>query len=78
VKRIIIDIYDKSDSLGEFIRITSDEYNFDYANYNCGHGLQCGYEDGTADYGVLRFRLARLTDLIRKIDIYHEHTKEGD
>lgn len=78
MKRIIIDIYDKSDSLGEFIKITSDEYNFDYANYDCGHGLQCGYECGRDEYKVLSFKLAELADLVRKIDIYHEHTKEGD
>ncbi|HZK00963.1 MAG TPA: hypothetical protein VFC79_13180 [Tissierellaceae bacterium] len=78
MKRIIIDVYDETDSLGEYIEIRSEEYNFIYVNHDNGHGLQCGYEDGTADYGVLGFRLARLTDLIRKIDTYHEHTKAGD
>ena len=78
MKRIIIDIYDKSDSLGEFIRITSDEYNFDYASHGSGHGLQCGYEGGTDEHKELGFRLARLADLAGKVDIYHEHTKEGD
>lgn len=78
MKRIIIDIYDKTDSLGEYIQIKSEEYDFDYVNHDNGHGLQCGYEDGTADYQVLGFRLARLADLVRKIDIYHEHAKKGD
>lgn len=69
MKRIVIDIYDKDDPLGEMIEIKSDEYNFLYASAIGGHGLQCSFEDNTAEYVTLLFRLSRISDLVTKVDL---------
>lgn len=70
MKRITIDIYDRDDAgLSGLIHIQSEEHDFMYANDKTGHGLQCKYKGGTDQYVALGFRLARIADLARKIEL---------
>ena len=70
MKRIIIDIYDKTNGhLDGLIEIKSEEYGFIHSSDKTGRGMQCKYEGGTNEYAKLCFRLDRLADLIRKIEL---------
>ncbi|WP_042683129.1 hypothetical protein [Anaerosalibacter massiliensis] len=70
MKRITIDVYNEEDGhLNGLINMESKEYGFIYGNDITGHGLQSKYEGGTNEDRKLMFRLDRISDLVRKIEL---------